>query len=158
MKQQALKYWQSLKEQEQKLLIVASIVFVIFVLVMGVFKPLSAAVEKAQKDKLRQQELVAWVNNSVAQLKQSAVISKTGKTSNLSILVNRTRGQHQVNISKMQPSEGALRLTIDSVEFNKLIAWLDELTNKHGVKIESLDLAQDNLPGYVRVSRLLLEN
>ncbi|NOU51874.1 type II secretion system protein M [Pseudoalteromonas sp. JBTF-M23] len=158
MKEQALKYWQSLKEQEQKLLIVAAIVFVIFFLIMGVFKPLNAAVDKAQSDKARYQALVTWVNNSVVKIKSSASTHQVASTSNLSVLVNRTRGQYQINISKMQPSDNALRLTIDSVEFNKLVAWLDELSNKHGVKIDSLDLAQDSAPGYVRVSRLLLEN
>ncbi|OHU86873.1 MULTISPECIES: type II secretion system protein GspM [Pseudoalteromonas] len=158
MKQQALKYWHSLKEQEQKLLIVAAVIFAIFVLVMGVFRPLNAAVEKAERDKLRQQELAAWVSSSVGTLKSSASGAKPMQSGNLSVLVNRTRNQYQINISKMQPSDQALRLTIDSVEFNKLVAWLDELTNKYGVKIESLDLAQDSSPGYVRVSRLLLEN
>ncbi|CAM4287660.1 type II secretion system protein GspM [Pseudoalteromonas byunsanensis] len=158
MKQQALKYWQSLKDQEQKLLIVAAVIFAIFVLVMGIFRPLSAAVEDAERDKLRQQELAAWVSSSMDKLKSSAPGAKPMQAGNLSALVNRTRNQYQINISKMQPSDQALRLTIDSVEFNKLIAWLDELSNKYGVKIDSLDLAQDSSPGYVRVSRLLLEN
>ncbi|WP_105166939.1 type II secretion system protein GspM [Pseudoalteromonas sp. T1lg23B] len=158
MKQQALKYWQSLKDQEQKLLIVAAVIFAIFVLVMGIFRPLNGAVEQAERDKLRQQELAAWVSSSVGKLKSSASGAKPMHAGNLSVLVNRTRNQYQINISKMQPSDQALRLTIDSVEFNKLIAWLDELTNKYGVKIDGIDLAQDSSPGYVRVSRLLLEN
>ena len=58
----------------------------------------------------------------------------------------------------MQPSDGSLRLTLDSVEFNKLVEWLDELVNQHGLKIENLDLSRDDKSGYVRVSRLVLEN
>ena len=37
MKAQAIKYWRSLKEQEQQLIMVAGGIFVIFVLVMGIF-------------------------------------------------------------------------------------------------------------------------
>jgi general secretion pathway protein M len=156
MKQQIIKQWQSLKEQEQRLLMLAGGIFVIFIFVMGIFRPLSEGVDKAYKDKQRQQELLAWVTNSVGALKSNASVNNTGRM-NLSQLVNRTRGKYAISISKMQPSDGALRVNIDSVEFNQLIAWVDELTNKHGVKVENLDIAQGNVPGFVRVSRLVLE-
>ncbi|KAF7767582.1 general secretion pathway protein M [Pseudoalteromonas citrea] len=156
MKQQLIKQWQSLKEQEQRLLMLAGGIFIIFILVMGIFRPLSDGVDKAYKDKQRQQELVAWVTSSVGTLKATSSIKNTSRV-NLSQLVNRTRGKYNINISKMQPSDGSLRVNIDSVEFNQLIAWVDELTNKHGLKVENLDIAQGDLPGYVRVSRLVLE-
>ncbi|MBQ4862045.1 type II secretion system protein M [Pseudoalteromonas sp. MMG013] len=156
MKQQAMKYWHSLKEQEQRLVMVAGGIFIIFILVMGIFRPLNEGVEKAKKDKLRQQELVAWVNASVGTLKSSASTKNTNRV-NLSQLVNRTRGKYGISISKMQPSDGSLRVNIDTVEFNQLIAWIDELTNTHGLTVENLDIAQDDLPGFVRVSRLVLE-
>ena len=44
MKQQFMKYWGSLKEQEQQLIMVAGGVFIIFVLVMGIFRPLNTAI------------------------------------------------------------------------------------------------------------------
>jgi len=47
--------------------------------------------------------------------------------------------------------------TLDSVEFNQLIQWIDELVNQHGLSVENLDLSQDDKSGYVRVSRLVLE-
>ena len=82
----------------------------------------------------------------------------TAGSQNLSQVVNSTRSRYQINISKMQPSDGSLRLTLDSVEFNKLVEWLDELVNQRGLKIENLDLSRDDKSGYVRVSRLVLEN
>ncbi|WP_440054322.1 type II secretion system protein GspM [Pseudoalteromonas sp. T1lg65] len=157
MKQQVINYWQSLKEQEQKLLMVAGVVFVIFVLVMGIFRPLSAAVADAQARVEKNHELVSWVNSSVARLKSGQTSQATSVAGNISQLVNQTRGRYQINISKMQPNDNALRLTIDSVEFNKLISWLDELTNQYGVKVENLDMTEGDLPGFVRVSRLVVE-
>ncbi|MCG7549099.1 type II secretion system protein M [Pseudoalteromonas sp. Of7M-16] len=158
MKQQVINYWQSLKEQEQKLLIVAGVVFVIFVLVMGVIKPLNAGVEKAQADLQKQQNFHAWVSKSVAQLKASGANRATSSNQNLTQLVNRTRGRHGIQISKMQPRDNTLRINIDNVEFNKLVSWLDVLTNQHGVKVANLDLGEEPQQGYVRVSRLVLEN
>ncbi|WP_462170762.1 type II secretion system protein GspM [Pseudoalteromonas xiamenensis] len=156
MKEKALKYWHGLKEQEQRLLLVAGSVFVIFVLFMGIFKPLNQGIEKALKDRQQQTELVAWVKESVVKLK--AVQPKQAQSGgSLSQIVNSTRSRFNINISKMQPSDNSLRLTIDSVEFNALISWLDEMVNRHGVLIENVELGQDTQPGFVRVSRLVLE-
>ncbi|MEQ3531748.1 type II secretion system protein M [Pseudoalteromonas sp. XMcav11-Q] len=156
MKQQAVNYWRGLKEQEQKLLIVAGVIFVVFVLIMGIFKPLNQAVSDAKAKLKRNHELVNWVGQSVNKLKSNSP-AQVISGGNISQIVNNTRGRFQIDISKMQPSGESLRLTIDDVEFNKLVAWIDELTNKHGVKVENLDLTQGNLPGFVRVSRLVLE-
>lgn len=156
MKQQLVKYWLSLKEQEQQLVMIAGGIFVIFVLVMGIFRPLNSAIEKAHQDQIKQQELLTWVDNSIVKLKAAgsrAVVSNKS----LSQIVNATRGRFGITISKMQPSDDSLRLTIDSVQFNKLIEWLDEIIHKEGVQIENLDLSRDDKLGYVRVSRLVLE-
>jgi len=157
MKKQLMKQWRSLKEQEQQLVMVAGGVFIIFVLVMGIFRPLNNAIEKAQQSQIKQQELLAWVDDSIVKLKAAGNKSVASNT-NLSQVVNSTRGRYKINISKMQPSSDSLRLTLDSVEFNQLIEWLGELVNQHGLKIENLDLSRDDKSGYVRVSRLVLEN
>lgn len=157
MKKQVLAYWHGLKEQEQRLLLVAGVVFILFVLIMGVFKPLNTSVEKALKDRQQQAELMLWVQESVVKLKASAPKQASSANASLSQIVNNTRGRFNINISKMQPTDNSLRLTIDSVEFNRLISWLDELVNRHGVTIENIELSQDTQSGFVRVSRLVLE-
>lgn len=156
MKQQILKQWRSLKEQEQQLVMVAGVIFVIFVLVMGIFRPLNNAIAEAEKNQIKQQELLTWVDSSIVKLKAGNARAVTSNQ-NLSQIVNATRGRFDITISKMQPSDNSLRLTIDSVQFNKLVQWLDELVNTKGVLIENLDLSRDDKPGYVRVSRLVLE-
>ena len=157
MKQQLLKQWRSLKEQEQQLMIIAGGIFIIFILVMGIFRPLNNAIERAERSQLKQQELLVWVDESIAKLK-AAGSSKIVSSQNLSQIVNATRARYKITISKMQPNDKSLRLTLDSIEFNQLIEWLDELVNQHGIRVENLDLNRDDKPGYVRVSRLVLEN
>jgi len=157
MKKQLIQYWRSLKEQEQQLVIIAGGIFIIFIIVMGIFRPLNNAIEQAEKSQIKQQELLVWVDKSIAQLK-AAGNTKVSSTQNLSQIVNSTRGRYKITISKMQPSDDSLRLTLDSIEFNQLIEWLDELVSQHGIRVENLDLSRDDKPGYVRVSRLVLEN
>jgi len=156
MKQQAINYWGSLKEQEQRLLIIAGAVFIVFVLVMGVLKPLNKAVADAEQKLKREQNFQVFVEQSIAKLKAAGSSARTS-SGNLSQLVNRSRGRYNVNISQMQPSNNSLRVNIENVEFNNLVAWLDELVNQHGVTVANLDISQGDETGYVRVSRLVLE-
>lgn len=103
MKQQAVNYWRGLKEQEQKLLIVAGVIFVVFVLIMGIFKPLNQAVSDAEAKLKRNHELVNWVGQSVNKLKSNSP-AQVISGGNISQIVNNTRGRFQIDISKMQPS------------------------------------------------------
>ena len=156
MKKQIIQYWRSLKEQEQQLIMVAGGIFVIFVLVMGIFRPLNNAIDKAKKSYVTQQELLVWVDESIVKLK-AAGNTQAISNQNISQVVNSTRSRYRITISKMQPNDNSLRLTLDSVEFNQLIEWLDELVNQHGLRVENLDLSKDDKSGFVRVSRLVLE-
>ena len=156
MKKQIIQYWRSLKEQEQQLIMVAGGIFVVFVLVMGIFRPLNNAIDKAKKSYVTQQELLVWVDESIVKLK-AAGNTKAISNQNISQVVNSTRSRYRITISKMQPNDNSLRLTLDSVEFNQLIEWLDELVNQHGLRVENLDLSKDDKSGFVRVSRLVLE-
>jgi general secretion pathway protein M len=151
-----MQYWRSLKEQEQQLIMVAGGIFVIFVLVMGIFRPLNNAIDKAKKSYVTQQELLVWVDESIVKLK-AAGNTQAISNQNISQVVNSTRSRYRITISKMQPNDNSLRLTLDSVEFNQLIEWLDELVNQHGLRVENLDLSKDDKSGFVRVSRLVLE-
>ncbi len=156
MKKQIMQYWRSLKEQEQQLIMVAGGIFVIFVLVMGIFRPLNNAIDKAKKSYVTQQELLVWVDESIVKLK-AAGNTQAISNQNISQVVNSTRSRYRITISKMQPNDNSLRLTLDSVEFNQLIEWLDELVNQHGLRVENLDLSKVDKSGFVRVSRLVLE-
>ena len=156
MKQQAINYWGSLKEQEQRLLIIAGVVFIVFILVMGILKPLNKAVADAEQKLKREQDFQVFVEQSIGKLKAAGNSARIS-SGNLSQLVNRSRGRYGIVISQMQPNNDSLRVNIENVEFNKLVSWLDELVHQHGVTVANLDISQGEDTGFVRVSRLVLE-
>ncbi|MBU2971245.1 type II secretion system protein M [Pseudoalteromonas sp. C2R02] len=151
-----LEYWQSLKEQEQKLLMIAGGIFVLFVFVMGIWRPLNNAIEASSKELKKQQDLSVWMRSSIAKIKQANPKASMSSGS-LSQVVNSTRNKYQISISKMQPKDNTLRLTVESVEFNKLIDWLTLLVEKHQITIVKIDMSKDDNTGYVKVSSLVLE-
>jgi general secretion pathway protein M len=151
-----LEYWQSLKEQEQKLLVVAGGIFVLFVFVMGIWRPLNNAIDTSTKELKKQQDLSVWMQSSIVKIKQANPKASMSSGS-LSQVVNSTRNKYQITISKMQPKDNTLRLTVESVEFNKLVDWLTLLVEKHQITIVKIDMSKDDNTGYVKVSSLVLE-
>jgi general secretion pathway protein M len=57
----------------------------------------------------------------------------------------------------MQPQNDQLQLSLEDVPFEQLLRWLTELQSKHGVQLLQLDIAVSEVPGTVRVRRLVLE-
>ncbi|MBE0364297.1 general secretion pathway protein M [Pseudoalteromonas ulvae UL12] len=153
---QVVKYWQSLNAKEQKLLSIAGGVFVLFVLVMGVIRPLNAALAKAEKELASQQQLAVWLQTSIQKIKASNPRAVSSSAS-LSSLVNTSKNRYNITINRMQPKDDSLRVSIDTVEFNKLVDWLAELTAQHGVMITNVELSKHDSPGFVKVNRLVIE-
>jgi general secretion pathway protein M len=57
----------------------------------------------------------------------------------------------------MQPKDDTLRLTIEKVEFNKLLPWFESLVEQSGLTISAVDITRAQEPGMVSVSRLVVE-
>ncbi|MEM0515106.1 type II secretion system protein M [Pseudoalteromonas sp. YIC-827] len=150
-------YWQSLKPQEQRLLSIAGVIFIIFFFVMVIYRPLNNAVAEAKQELSKQQELLQFVQQSVVQIKAKGGSAKAVPSGNVTQVVNSTRSRYQIEIARMQPSGEGLRLNIDSVPFNQLLSWLDDIVKNHGVTISNIELSLDPKPGHVRVSRIVLE-
>ena len=150
-------YWQSLKPQEKRLLSIAGVIFIIFFFVMVIYRPLNNAVAEAKQELSKQQELLQFVQQSVVQIKAKGGSVKAVSGGNVTQVVNSTRSRYQIEIARMQPSGEGLRLNIDSVPFNQLLSWLDDIVKNHGVTISNIELSLDPKPGHVRVSRIVLE-
>lgn len=149
-------YWQNLKPNEQLLLKCAAVIFTLFVIVMLIIRPLNNKIEKAEKALVQQQELAHFVKQSAAKIKGSGQ-SKVAASGSLSQIINASSRRAQISISKMQPKDDTLRLTIESVEFNKLLPWLESLVEQSGLTISAIDINRGAEPGMVSISRLVVE-
>lgn len=148
--------WQNLKPNEQLLIKIAGAVFVVFFIHFAIFTPINSKIDKAEKELKKQQDLVQYVADSVAKIKASGQRANTSNAS-LTQVINRTSGRYQIGISKMQPKDNTVRLTLEQVKFNNLVQWLEHLVSKQGVVINSIDINKADAGGFVTVSRLVLE-
>lgn len=149
-------YWQNLKPNEQLLLKCAAVIFTLFIIVMLIIRPLNNKIEKAEKTLQQQQELAQFVKQSAAKINGGRQ-GKRAVSGSLSQIINVSSRRAQISISKMQPKDETLRLTIESVEFNKLLIWLESLVEDSGLTISAIDINRGAEPSMVSISRLVVE-
>jgi general secretion pathway protein M len=153
---QLLAQWQTLKPNEQLLIKVAGGIFALFIVVMLIIRPLNTKIEKAEQALLQQQELAQYIKQSAAKIRASKGKAVTARGS-LSQIINSSSRRANIKISKMQPKDDTLRLTIEKVEFNKLLPWFESLVEQSGLTISAVDITRAQEPGMVSVSRLVVE-
>lgn len=151
-------YYQSKSDSEQKLLLAMAIVvplFIIYMMVSTVNEGLHSSTQKLEK----QIELNEWAAEQIEIISQSKG-SVAGKPNQSSItqLINVSARKHGVTISRLQPQKtDTVRVGIEEVGFNKFVAWLSELQNRHNIKVASIDFSKSDTTGRVKIRRLDLE-
>ncbi|KAL8181358.1 UNVERIFIED_CONTAM: hypothetical protein K2H54_000235 [Gekko kuhli] len=66
-------------------------------------------------------------------------------------VVNRTAFNQKIKIARLQPQGQELQVWIDTVAFDDLLIWLATLADRHGVQVQVIEVARENLaPGLVK--------
>ena len=154
---QNLKQWfYTLQTRERVLVVTAAVITAILIFYMLIWSPLNNAVQENQKALNNEQELVTWLQE---QSVRARLLNDSGNVQrfngSLTQLVNQTTRGTNIAISRLQPIGENLQVTIDSVPFNDLLAWLDTLENR-GVTILQSDIVDTDESGVVQVRRLQL--
>lgn len=150
-------WWQGLAQREQQLVGSCAVFVVIGILYWGIWTPIADAQENAERNYKAQQSTLNYVKqtaNKIAGLKQSG--SKPKARGSLSSIVNTTAGRYDLEITRMQPQGNNIQLWMDEVPFDSLLDYLYELVDKNGLTLESVDLAESDRVGFVKVRRIQL--
>ncbi|KMT64616.1 type II secretion system protein GspM [Catenovulum maritimum] len=150
-----MKQWfESLAPRERQLVIAAGIVLVIGLFFQLVIGPLNENLSQAQSKLEKKQKLLKFVEEKTAVLKNSKSQTKRSVSGSLTQIVNNSARKSGIALARMQPQGASLQVQIDEIEFNALLGWLNELTAKQGLILESLDISQSDKTGAVKVRRL----
>ncbi|MCL1144199.1 type II secretion system protein M [Shewanella gaetbuli] len=150
-------WWQGLQFREQQLVGSCGIFVVIGILYWGIWSPISAAQEEAERNYNSAQQTLSYVKttaNKIAGLKSSGSAPKA--RGSLSSIVNQTAGQYSLEITRMQPQGNKIQLWMDDVPFDALLSYLHDLVVQKGLTLESVDLSESDTVGFVNVRRIQL--
>ena len=70
--------------------------------------------------------------------------------------MNQSAGAFGLEITRMQPQGEKIQIWMDDVPFDALLGYLNELVQEKGLSLESIDLAESDTAGLVRVRRIQL--
>lgn len=148
-------WWASLQQREQQLLTGAAVVLGIAIFYALIWQPLHQARIDQQLAAKGAAEQLQWLQSQLPKLSVATTSSKP--QGSLTDVVSQTANTYQVQVSRMQPQNEQLQLSLEDLPFAQLLRWLHDLQYQQGVTLVQLDIAQSEVPGQVRVRRMVLE-
>ena len=150
-------WWQSLAIREQQLVGFCAAILVVGIFYWGIWTPISNAQETAERNNSAAQQTLNYVKqtaNKIAGLKQAGAQAKV--RGSLSSIVNQTAGLYKLEITRMQPQGDKIQLWMDDVPFDALLGYLHDLVEQKGLTLDSVDLTESDVAGFVKGRRIQL--
>jgi general secretion pathway protein M len=150
----AFKAWLAqASSREQLTLGLGAIALVIYLLFVMVLDPLRQNLEQQRNRNQASQEALQRMRNMAALWINREQNGGPSRSASIVELVDRSMRQHNIRMSGMQPSGSSdVRLRLDQVNFDSLLAWLYDMEIAEGVQIRDLSVAAGADPGTVVVN------
>ncbi|WP_349920924.1 GspM family type II secretion system protein ExeM [Aeromonas veronii] len=152
-------WWRGISTREQRLVAVGGGILLIGLCYWAIWQPVANRIAERERQVINQQQTLAWLKEKgqevlAMQGSQGRQIDTSGT---LDGVVNRTAFNQKIKIARLQPQGQELQVWIDTVPFDDLLLWLATLSDQHGVQVQIIEVARENLaPGLVKVRRLQL--
>lgn len=146
-----MKVWfNNLARREQWISLVGLVLLLAFVVYQFIWMPLLNDNQRLIDSNARLQADAVWISNTVKTIKGLQGSSSGGSSRSLSQLVDQAAASKGVRISRFQPAaNNEAQVWLERIEFNKLMALLDQLENAYGVGVKTLSVSSANSPGLI---------
>jgi len=147
-------WWNQASVRDQLALVLLSSCVALYVLYAGVLKPVAAMRDKQIRTNISQMEALERVRDLASQWVSRAGNSDGGSAGgSLVQLVENSLRENGLRLNNMQPSgSDSVRLRLESVPFNSLIGWLNEMEVQQRLQIKDLSIASSKDAGLVSVN------
>ena len=146
-------WWNQSSSRDQIYLLVCGICLAIFIMYMGIYKPVSGMRDTQLQRNQSQLGALERVKQMAAQWKE---ISQSGATSSgpsLDSVVQASLSNNGVRATSIDGSgRSGVRVRVDEAPFENVAAWLYELEIVKGLRISDLSVASGKQPGSVAVN------
>ena len=154
-------YLAGLQARERYLVLGAAALLVLLLIYLLLWEPFGGKRLQTLQDNVAQQRAtLVWMQQAVVRVQQQrgATISPAGGQSLLAF-IDQTAQQNQLGsaVKRVEPAgEHSVRVWIEAAPFDTLVAWLEDLSHKNRVFVQSITLDREAGPGRVN-ARLTLE-
>jgi len=150
-------YLQRLEPRERRMLLFGAVAAVLLI-VIGTVLPLQRSVAAAQQRVERKRDDLQWLRSMAPQLAGLRSTAPPRLSESLVVLVDRTARESGLAKSLVgsQPSgDGGLNVRLDQTPFDTLIAWLSQLRERYGVRVDSATIDAGKGSGIVTATLVL---
>lgn len=151
-------WYANLAERERRVVTVGAAAAAVLLL-LAIILPLNRNIAQARQRITTKQGDLAFIQSAAPQLASAGPGIGTAATGeSLVVLIDSTARESGIgkslSSSQATPDKG-LRIRMDNVPFDALVAWLARLSQSHGVRVESAEIEAAGEVGLVNAGLLL---
>jgi general secretion pathway protein M len=151
-------WYANLAERERRMVTFGAAAAAIL-LVLAIVLPLNRNITQARQRVITKQADLAFIQGAVPQLSAAGPGAGAGATGeSLVVLIDSSARESGLgkSLSSSQPTgDKGLRIRLDNVAFDALVAWLARLSQSHGVRVESAEIESAGDAGLVNAGLVL---
>ena len=152
-----MKEWfDSLEARERRIMLVGAVVLLLVIIYFLGWEPFINRLHELRESTQKKQLDVAWMQNAAQQVKQlqarNTAPAQLGAGQSLLGVIDRTAKLKKLgdSVKRVQPDGSSkARVSLESANFDVVIAWLEELERRYGVGIETITFEKREEPGLV---------
>ena len=150
-------WYANLAERERRFVIFGGIGAAVLLL-LGIFLPLNRSVFEARERVATKQGDLAFIQSVAPQLAAAGPGGGTTAGGDLVVLIDSSARESGLgkSLQSSQPTpDKGLRIRLDHVSFDLMVAWLARLSQQHGVRVESAEIESAGETGLVNAGLVL---
>jgi len=150
-------WYAGLSERDQKIVKYGGIVIGVLIL-LGIIVPLNRNIGLARERVARKQGDLQFIQGAVPQLAAAGPATSIANAESLVVLIDSSARESGLgkSLSNSQPTgDKGLRIRLDHVAFDAMVAWLARLSQQHGVRVESAEIESAGEAGLVNAGLVL---
>ena len=146
-------WFDELERREQWIVIAGVTTVLLYVLYLSVLAPINDKVSTLQLRNKGAAETLQWIQQGAQEVKTLRGASRgPGGGVSLSKLVDQSAAKFGIRVSRFQPSgKKEAQVWLEKADFNRIIAWLDQMENGYGIGVSNVSMNSANNPGTVNV-------
>jgi general secretion pathway protein M len=151
------KYLEGLSSRERWILLGGAVAAVLLI-IMAVVLPLQHRVTATEERVERKRDDLVWLRSVAPQLAGLQSSAPPALHESLVVLIDRTARESGLAKSLVgsQPSgDGGLNVRLEKMPFDSLVAWLSQLRERYGVRVDSATIDAANEAGTVTATLVL---
>jgi general secretion pathway protein M len=151
-------WYERLAERERRMVLGGAIAAVVLLL-LAIVLPLNRNISQSRQRVTTKQGDLAYIQKAAPQLAAAGPGIGTAATGeSLVVLIDSSARESGLgkSLSSSQPTaDKGLRIRLDHVPFDALVAWLARLAQSHGVSVESAEIESAGEVGFVNAGLVL---